>query len=198
MKVKLASGDDGAVGVLLFAWLAILMTVVVPLCAADAAWAILVLSTEVVGAVRLMTLTAGVIVAVPVLALIVVTAGVDTLAAFAVTLLLATVAATAVLAAAAWALLATCATVFVVLVAVVVLFVPAAAGVVGACAANSSSLVLVVAVLVVVVLLVVDEPLELTRPATTIAPPVTLMEPVDPPVEDKVPLTVTACAVAVI
>ena len=195
MKVKLA---NGALGVAPLAWLAILMTVVVPVCAADAAWAILVLSTAVVGAVRLTTLTGGVMVAVPVLALIVVTAGLDTLAAFAVTLLLATVAATAVLAAAACALLATCATVFVVFVAVVVLFVPAAAGVLGACAANSSSLVLVVAVLVVVVLLVVDEPLELTRPATTIAPPVTLIDPVEPPVVETAPLTVTAWAVAVI
>ena len=193
MKVKLANGDDGAVGVLL---LAMLMTVVVPVCAADAAFAILVLRTAVVGAVRLMTFTAGVIVAVPLFTVVII--GLDTLAAFAVTLLLATVAATAVAACAAWALAATCATVFVVAVAVVVLFVPLEAGVLGACAANSSSLVLVVAVLVVVVLLVVDEPLELTRPAMMMAPPVTLIEPVDPPVEDKVPLTVTACAVAVI
>ena len=94
--------------------------------------AILVLRTAVVGAVRFTTLTGGVMVAVPVLALIVVTAGVDTLVALAVTLLLATVAATAVAACAAVALAATCATVFVVLLAVVVLLVPDDAGVLGA------------------------------------------------------------------
>ena len=76
--------------------------------------------------------------------------------------------------------------------AVVVLFVPVDAGVFGAWAANSSSLVLVVAVLLVVVLVVEFEPLELTLPAMMMAPPVTLMEPVEPPVVVIAPLTVTA------
>lgn len=70
--------------------------------------------------------------------------------------------------------------------------------VVGAWAANSSSRVLVVAVLLVVVLVVELEPFELTRPAMMIAPPVTLIDPVDPPVEVSAPFTVTAWAVAVI
>ena len=78
------------------------------------------------------------------------------------------------------------------------LFVPLAAGVLGAWAANSSSLVLVVAVLVVAVPVEVLEPFELTRPATIIAPPVTLIDPVEPPVVLIAPLTVTAWAVAVI
>ena len=103
----------------------------------------LVLSNAAVGATRFTTLTAGVMIAVPVLAALftppfvpvftlVVTAGVDTLAALALTLLLATVAATAVAAWACAALAANCATVFVVLVAVVVLLVPLDAGVLGA------------------------------------------------------------------
>ena len=104
VKVMLANGLLGADGVAL---LATLMMVVVPCPAAWAAWAMLVFNVAVLGATRFTTLTAGVIVAVPVLALILVTAGVDTLAAFAVTLLLATVAATAVAACAAWALAAT-------------------------------------------------------------------------------------------
>ena len=163
--------------------------------------AIFVLSTAVVGAVRLTTLTAGTMMAVPVLALFAMldtTAGLDTLAAFAVTLLLATVAATAVADCAACALATVCATAAFIAATVLVLLVPLAAGVVGACADNSSSLVLVVAVLLVVVLVVELEPLELTRPATMMAPPVTLIDPVDPPVELNAPLTVTAWAVAVI
>ena len=87
VKVRLASGLLGADGVAL---LATLMMVVVPCPAAVAALAILVLRTAALGAMRLITLTAGVM---PV-------ATVFTLAAFAATLLLATVAATAV---ASWA-----------------------------------------------------------------------------------------------
>lgn len=75
--------------------------------------------------------------------------------------------------------------------------------VVGACAANSSSRVLVVVVVVVALEVVlvpvpVVEPFELTLPAMVMAPPVTLIDPVEPPVEESAPLTVTACAVAVI
>ena len=99
----------------------------------------LVFNTAAVGATRFTTLTAGVMIAVPVLAppfvplfTLVVTAGVDTLAALALTLLLATVAATAVAACACAAFAATCATVFVVFVAVVLLLVPDDAGVLGA------------------------------------------------------------------
>ena len=146
------------------------------------------MSVAVVGAVRLITLTAGVTTVVPALGLFTTTAAADTLAALAVTLLLATVAATAVLAAAAWALAFVCAAVVLAL----------AVGAVGACVTSSSSLVLVVAVFVVVVLLLVLDPFELTRPATMIAPPVTLIDPVDPPVVVIAPLTVTAWAVAVI
>ena len=97
--------------------------------------AILVFRTAVLGATRLTTLTAGVMTADPTLALLArlfTTAGVDTLAAFAVTLLLATVAATAVLAAAAVTLAAVCATTALVAATVLVLLVPLAAGVVGA------------------------------------------------------------------
>ena len=163
--------------------------------------AIFVLSTAVVGAVRLTTLTAGAMMAVPVLALFAMldtTAGLDTLAAFAVTLLLATVAATAVLACAACAFTATWATAAFVAATVVVLLVPVDAGVLGACADNSSSLVLVVAVFVVLALVVplplleLLEPLALSEPDTTIAPPVTLIEPVEPPLVETAPLTVTA------
>ena len=118
---------------------------------------------------------------------------------------------------------ATCATAAVVAAAEVVLFVPDEAGVLGAWVANSSCLVLVVLELVVLLPLLVvlpepllvvvllpllvvellevlplDEPLALNEPVRTIAPPVTLIEPVDPPVVDTEPPTVTAWAVAVI
>ena len=60
-------------------------------------------------------------------------------------------------------------------------------------------MVLEVAVLeVVLVPVLLEEPFELTLPAITIAPPVTLIDPVDPPVEESAPFTVTACAVAVL
>ena len=93
VKVKLAIGADG---VFPLAGDATLITVVVPLLAACAAWAILVLRVAVVGAIKLMTLTAGVIVVVPLFDVLTITAAADTLAALVATLLLATVAATAV------------------------------------------------------------------------------------------------------
>ena len=76
---------------------------------------------------------------------------------------------------------------------VLLLVVLAFAVVVGAWAANSSSRVLmVVALEVVLVPVLLDEPFELTLPAIMMAPPVTLIDPVEPPVEESAPLTVTA------
>ena len=66
-------------------------------------------------------------------------------------------------------------------------------------------MVLVAVVPVVAVVVLPDpvlepelEPLALNEPVSTIAPPVTLIEPVDPPVVETAPPTVTAWAVAVI
>ena len=57
----------------------------------------------------------------------------------------------------------------------------------------------VVALLVVVLLLLpLEDPLADKLPVSTIAPPVTLIEPVDPPVVETAPPTLTAWAVAVI
>ena len=47
-------------------------------------------------------------------------------------------------------------------------------------------------------MLPLEDPLADKLPVSTIAPPVTLIEPVDPPVVETAPPTVTAWAVAVI
>ena len=157
VKVRLAMGALGVDGVLL---LATLMMVVVPLLDAWAALAIFALSTAALGAIRLMTFTAGDI------ALL----NADTFTALAATLLLATVAATAVAACAAWALAVVWALVVFTLVV----------GALGTWAASSCSLVRTAVVLVFVVLVVLpllEEPLALTVPEMMMAPPVTLMEP---------------------
>ena len=112
-------------------------------------------------------------------------ANAETLTAFAATLLLATVAAAAALAAAAVALA-------VVWAAAVIAF---ALGAAGAWAASSSSLVRTTVVLELLEELLPDpelEPFELTEPDKTIAPPVTLIDPVEPPELLNAPLTVTA------
>ena len=67
-------------------------------------------------------------------------------------------------------------------------------GVAGAWAANSCSLVriAVVELLLVELLPPVFEPFALRDPLINMAPPVTLIDPVDPPVVLNAPLTVTA------
>ena len=65
-------------------------------------------------------------------------------------------------------------------------------GVFGAWAANSSSFVRTKVVPELEVVVPLDEPFELTVPDRTIAPPVTLIDPVEPPFEESAPLIVTA------